>query len=231
MIRDALAQDIDSGALGPGDQLATEPQLIARFGAGRHSVRRAVEALAREGKVSVQQGRGTFVGAAPRLTYAIGKRTRLRKSLLPQGVEVSGEPLGSSVAPAQPRVREALRLAPGAAVIESRRLTLVDDLPIAFGVIHHDAARFPDIVERRALLGSLTDAYRSYGIADYLRGETSLHARPAEAAEAKALRQHPDMPVIEVHSVDTEPDGAPLACARVVWSAARVRFTMGGDDD
>ncbi|MEL6264589.1 MAG: phosphonate metabolism transcriptional regulator PhnF [Pseudomonadota bacterium] len=230
-IRDALAEDIANGTLEPGDRLATEPQLAERFRAGRHSVRRAVEALAKEGKLSVEQGRGTFVEAAPLLTYAIGKRTRLRRNLLPQGVEVGGELLEASLIPAEGRVREALRLEQGAGVIQSRRLTLADDVPIAFGVIYHDAARFADIVERRERLVSLTEVYRSYGIEDYLRGETTLHARPAKAEEAKTLRQHPDMPVIVVRSIDTELDGTPLAFAQVIWSAARVMFTMGRDDD
>lgn len=231
MIRDALAEDIENGTLEPGDRLATEPQLAERFGAGRHSVRRAVEALAKEGKLSVEQGRGTFVETAPLLTYAIGKRTRLRKNLLPQGVEVAGALLGATQIPAQGRVRKALGLKRGAMVVESRRITHVDDVPIAFGASYHDASRFAEIVQRRDLLGSLTEVYRSYGIEDYIRGETTMHARPAKPEEAKMLRQHPEMPVIIVRSIDTELDGTPLAFAQVIWSAARVKFTMGGQDD
>ena len=116
-------------------------------------------------------------------------------------------------------------------VIESRRITKADDVPIAFGATYHDADRFADVVQRRDVLGSLTEVYRSYGINDYLRGETTMHARPAKPDEAKMLHQHPEMPVIVVRSVDTEPDGTPIAFAQVIWSAARVKFTMGGDDD
>ncbi|MEM8630413.1 MAG: phosphonate metabolism transcriptional regulator PhnF [Pseudomonadota bacterium] len=231
MIRDALAKDIENGTLEPGDRLATEPQLAERFGTGRHSIRRAVEALAKEGKLSVEQGRGTFVEAAPLLTYAIGKRTRLRKNLLPQGIEVTGELLGADQVPAGGRVRRALHLDDGAIVVESRRITLADHVPIAFGATYHDAARFADIVQRRDVLGSLTEVYGSYGIEDYVRGKTNMYARSAKPDEAKMLRQHPDMPVIVVRSVDTELDGTPIAFAQVIWSAARVQFTMGGDDD
>ena len=109
-VRDALAEDIENGTLEPGDRLATEPQLVERFGVGRHSVRRAIEALAKEGKLSVEQGRGTFVEAAPLLTYAIGKRTRLRKNLLPQGVDVVGDLLEANRIPAKGRVRKSLWL-------------------------------------------------------------------------------------------------------------------------
>ena len=76
IIRDTLSDDIRSRRLSAGDQLPTETQLADRFAIGRHSVRRALEALARDGKVSIEQGRGTFVADAPRLTYQIGKGLR-----------------------------------------------------------------------------------------------------------------------------------------------------------
>ena len=231
MIRDALSNDIAIGKLSPGDRLPTEIELAQRFKAGRHSVRRAVESLAKIGKVSVEQGRGTFIEAAPLLNYTIGKRTRLRRNLLPQGCEVSGDLIGACQIEAPESVRDALGLEAGSKVVESRRITLADGIPIAFGAKFHDAARFGDVVERRDLLGSMTEVYKSYGIDDYVRSETLMYARPAKADEAQTLRQHKDMPVIVVNSLDTELNGTPLSFSQVVWSAARVKFTVANDDD
>lgn len=230
-IRDAIAEDIENGTLEPQDRLETEAQLAQRFGVGRHSVRRAIQSLTKEGKLSVEQGRGTFVRAAPLLTYAIGKRTRLRKNLLPQGVEIGGDLIGAERVVAKGRVRKALLLKRGAVVIESRRVTLADDVPIAFGSVFHDAERFPDIVQRRDILGSMTEVYRSFGIHDYVRTETTLHARPAKPKEAEMLDQHIDMPVMVVRSIDATQDGQPIAFAQVIWSATRIKFTMGNEDD
>jgi GntR family phosphonate transport system transcriptional regulator len=229
-IRDSLAEDIRTGRLAPGDRLPTEPQLAARFAVGRHSIRRAVEALAKEGKLRVQQGRGTFVGTEPRLTYAIGRRTRLRRNLLPQGCVVSSELLGAERIAAPDHVSRALGLAPLAEVVESRLRTLADDLPVSFGVAYHCAERFPDFTQRRDVLGSTTAAYKSYGIADYVRADTQLHARPATPDEARMLRQHPDLSVMVIRALDAELDGTPLSYTDVVWAAGRVRFTMGGGE-
>ena len=229
-IKDKIADDIRSGRLLAGDQLPTEPKLAQQFSAGRHSVRKALEALAREGKVSIEQGRGTFVEAAPRLTYQIGKRTRLRRNLIPQGVTVSSELLSAARMAAPLRVSKALLLNPDAPVLESRRITLANDLPVAFGTMYHCAERFPEFVERRDVLGSTTEAYRSYGIEDYLRQQTSIHSRSASTDEAKTLKQHVDVPVLVVSAVDATPDGTPISFSRVVWSAARVTFTMEPSD-
>lgn len=231
MIRDLLAHEIAEGILGPGDRLPTEPELAARFGAGRHSVRRAIDALAKAGKVSVEQGRGTFIEKSPFLTYAIGKRTRLRRNLMPQGYDVTGDLLGAQQILAKGRVQDALKLPEGAMVVESRRISLADGVPIAFGSAYYDASRFPDIVERRDLLGSVTATYKSYGIEDYVRGETTMHARPARPAEAEILKQHVDLPIIVVRALDTQLDGTPLSFSQVIWAAGRVQFTISGNDD
>lgn len=230
-VRDAIEADIRSGRLAPGDQLPVEAELARRHGAGRHSVRRAVADLAREGKLSVEQGRGTFVEAAPLIAYAIGARTRLSRNLARQGIEVGGERLDCEVVEARPPARPALRLPEGAEVVASRHLTLADGAPIAVGTIYHDPRRFPGYAERRAALGSVTATYRSYGVEDYLRGQTTLHARAAEAGEARLLRQHRDLPVMVVRATDTLLDGTPISFSEVVWSAVRVRFTFGPEDD
>lgn len=231
MVRDTLAQEIGDGTFSPGQQLPTEPELIARFKVGRHSVRRAVDQLAREGKVSIEQGRGTFIAEEPLLTYAIGKRTRRRQNLASQTSEISGELLGADLIEAPRRVRTALGLDKGAMVVESRRLTSADGVPLAFGSSFHDASVFSEIVERRDVLGSMTEAYKSYGIDDYIRGETTLHARPSKPEEAKLLRQHGDLPVLVVRSVDTLLDGTPICFSQVIWASGRIKFTMLNNDN
>lgn len=80
-IQSALEQDIMDGVLEPGAKLPTEPELVQRYGAGRHSVRRAVAELAKLGHLSVEQGRGTFVQPRPMLEYTIGPRTRMRRNM------------------------------------------------------------------------------------------------------------------------------------------------------
>lgn len=230
IIREAITHDISLGRLAAGDQLPTETQLADRFEIGRHSVRRALEALAREGKISIEQGRGTFVSETPRLTYQIGKRTRLRRNLIPQGVEVTSELVSVERIKAPSSVARALLLNPGAKVIDSHRITLANDVPVAFGHAYHCAERFADYAERRDLLGSTTETYRSYGIEDYVRQKTLIHARPAKPSEAKTLKQHVDVPVLVVRATDATMDGTPISTSRVIWSAARVTFTMEQSD-
>lgn len=230
-IRDAIHLDIADGVLEPGARLPTEPELAALYGTGRHSVRRAISELARHGKVSIEQGRGTFVLPNPRIEYVIGKRTRLRRNLNAEGIDVSGKSLGTERIAAQADIADALGLPEGTEVIVTRRVTFADGIPVAFGGLYHDAKRFADFPERREALGSVTACYRSYGIEDYIRNSTTVYARPSKPDEAKVLRQHRDLPVMVIKAVDSLPAGGPIACSEVIWSAARVKFTFASEGE
>lgn len=61
VIAEQLLAEIDSGALRPGDQLPSEPELARQFQVGRSSLREAIRKLHTLGVVEVVRGRGTFV--------------------------------------------------------------------------------------------------------------------------------------------------------------------------
>src|SRR5260370_38138540 len=69
----ALESEIAAGTLPPGGRLPTEAQLSQRFDVNRHTVRRALEEMSRNGLVRVEQGRGSFV-AEDLLDYTLGPR-------------------------------------------------------------------------------------------------------------------------------------------------------------
>ena len=64
-LADVLRGRIARGVLKRGDQLPTLEALMQEFDVARVTVRQAIELLSREGLLSAQQGRGTFVIAAP----------------------------------------------------------------------------------------------------------------------------------------------------------------------
>ncbi len=64
-IAEALTADIGAGRYGPGDKLPTEAELSVRFGVNRHTVRRALAALADDGLVHSRRGSGVFGTHSP----------------------------------------------------------------------------------------------------------------------------------------------------------------------
>src|ERR1700728_2563430 len=84
-----LQSDIAAGGLKPGTRLPTEATLSAQFGVNRHTVRRALEELSRDGLVRVEQGRGSFV-AEDVLDYNVEARTRFSEWIRRHNKEPSG---------------------------------------------------------------------------------------------------------------------------------------------
>jgi DNA-binding FadR family transcriptional regulator len=71
-IRAYVEEGIASGALPPGIRLPTEVELMAEFGAGRNTIRKAMRALQAEGKIVRRVGSGTFV-AEPRTAVRLAR--------------------------------------------------------------------------------------------------------------------------------------------------------------
>jgi len=150
----------------------------------------------------------------------------MRRNMVTQGVDVSSEMLATANLSASDRIADALAISSGAEVISTRRRSFADGVPVSFGTLYHDALRFPDFPARREAMGSVSAVYASFGITDYMRVSTQIHARAAHADEAQLLSQHPDMPVLVVQAVDADLDGTPIAYTEVIWSAARVTFDI-----
>src|SRR6478609_1038967 len=64
-LADLLRQRIARGTWPRDHRLPSLEELVQEFGVARVTVRQAIDLLAREGLVSPQQGRGTFVTGAP----------------------------------------------------------------------------------------------------------------------------------------------------------------------
>lgn len=229
IIEQKLLADIENGVFVPGERLPTEMELSDRFGVGRHSMRRAIKALADTGALRIRQGAGTFVADQAMLSYAIGARTRFRHNLSSQGLAASSDLLEAAVVPASPRVAAALCLKPDDPVFQTHAVGKADGVPISLSRAWFPAERFPDLGVRRAKGHSISAVYADYGIGDYRRLETTMHARPARSDEAARLDMSEGHPVVIITKTDVDLDGHPIGHGKVVWAAGRVQFTFESD--
>lgn len=77
-LADLLRGRLARGQWRPGECVPTLEELMREFEVARVTVRQAVEVLAREGLLSAQRGRGTFVTAAPARTHGLRLKTTLK---------------------------------------------------------------------------------------------------------------------------------------------------------
>lgn len=225
-IADAVRLDIVGGKLAQGDRLPTEAALAERFSAHRHTVRRALAVLAQEGVVGAEQGRGTFVRSARRLSYPIGRRTRFSAGLAGQAGTLATRHLGDRLENASAAVASALRLKPGAKVVRIEGLSLADDTPVSRATTWLSYRRFADFGSRLIALRSFTAVYGSYGVADYSRASTRISARHADVEETSLLRLGPGAILLVSEAVDVDEALEPISYALSRFPADRMELVI-----
>jgi GntR family phosphonate transport system transcriptional regulator len=224
-ISTALTNDIAEGRYAPGDKLPTEAALSARFGVNRHTVRRALAAMAEDGLVHARRGAGVFVTLTP-TDYPIGRRVRFHQNLTAAGRAPAKQILALETRAADAREAEALALQLGDAVHVYDGLSLADGQPIALFRSVFPAARFPNLCETIAETKSVTATLKRYGIADYTRASTRLTAKLANANQALHLRISEGAPILRSVGVNIDPNGNPIEFGHTWFAGDRVTLTV-----
>ena len=218
----ALRAEIGGADLPPGAKLATEARLAERFGVNRHTVRRALDELARAGAIRVEQGRGAFV-ADDVIDFAVESRTRFSEWIRRHNREPAGRVLRLGYEPASVAAAAALNVAAGSEIIVMLRLGLADDVPMSIGT-HHFPPR-PGLFEALRAKPSITEALAAAGIADYRRRSTRVSARPPTRDEAALLRIPPTRPLLACENINVEGDQV-MELGLAVYPSSRVQLVF-----
>jgi GntR family phosphonate transport system transcriptional regulator len=224
-IADRIAADIARGRFAPGEQLPVEAALAGDFAVNRHTVRRALAALAAGGLVRATQGRGTFVEAKP-LPYAIGSRTRFSELVARAGREAGGKLIASAKVTADGEVAAALAIPKGAPVLRLETVRSADGTPISMGTAFFPLPRFARLTAAYRKTGSTTKALKLCGVADYSRAETRISARPPTSEEARLLDLAPGRPVLTVTSTNIDADNVPIQFTHAAFAADRTELVV-----
>jgi GntR family transcriptional regulator, phosphonate transport system regulatory protein len=220
-----LRHDIAAGVYPPGGRLPTEAELSQRFMVNRHTVRRAVEELSREGLARVEQGRGSFV-AEDVLDYTVEPRTRFTEWIRRHNKEPSGRTLKLRDAVADHGVATALGLRPGARVVLLERLGLADDRPVSLARHWFPAMRLPGLLEALRKSPRITEALREVGVDDYLRQTTRVTARMPTPAEAELLRMPRTRPVLIAENINVDRGGTVIEYGVGCYPTPRVQIVF-----
>ncbi len=225
----SLTDDIAQGRYNSGDKLPSEAQLAARFGVNRHTVRRALAAMAEQGLVHARRGSGVFVAATP-TDYPIGKRVRFHQNISRGGQTPAKRILALETRAADKTEAAALQLEAGEMVHVYDGLSLADDQPIALFQSVFPALVLPEMLTSLEEMQSVTAALKACGIADYTRQETRITAKLATTTQALHLRITEGSPILRTTGVNVDPTGRPVEFGRTWFAGDRVTLTIDGQE-
>lgn len=224
-IHDTLEREIQTGRLADGAQLPVEAELAARFGVNRHTVRRAISALATRGIVSVEQGRGTFVRQSP-IHWHVDKRMRFTEMHAQANRKATRRLLRAAEVAADAAIADALELKPGSHCYYLETLEEVDGTPLSVASRFFPGRLVPNLIDVYIAAGTITAALERLGIADYQRRSTAVSARLPSAEEAALLLQPREQPVLVIETVNVDKAGRPIEYGIARSAAARLKLTF-----
>ncbi len=229
LIAAELRQDILQGRFAPAERLPNEQALAARFGVNRHTLRQAMQALAREGHVQVRQGCGTFVRELV-LDYALQRRTRLSENLASVGERARRELLHHDTVAAG-KWAAALKVSSKSKVVQLQTRASVRGRPVGISTAAFPCPRLADMADGIARTGSITAALAELGVADYTRLRSVVSARLPTEQEADALARPVTQPVLVVQYVNVDGDGTPVEAGTTLFAADAMQLTVEPEGD
>jgi len=222
-----LRSDITDGRLQAGERLPNEAALAERFAVNRHTLRQAVQALARDGFVRVAHGSGTYVRELV-LDYALQRRTRLSQNLAVAGESAQRELVAHERVRGGEWARE-LGLPAGAPLQLMYTRALVRGRPVGISTAAYPLPRLEGMVEAFTEAGSITGALKRLGVADYTRARSVVSCRLPSSAEADALARPATQPVLVVRYLNVDADGLPVGAGQTLFAADAIQLTVEPD--
>jgi GntR family transcriptional regulator len=219
-----LGDALDHGAWQRGDQIPTERDLAASFGCSLITVRRALDELAREGRLERTRGRGTFVTEPPIARNIIGP-VGFADELRSLGFQPYSVVVTARLEEASPVVANALAIPPRSAVCYLERVRGADGQPLVLEQVRLPAALVPGLIERD--LGreaSLWDILRDVYHCPVERYREMLSAVVPSVREAALLALRSRRPAVQFEGIAFTTDDVPIEHSRTVVSPERARY-------
>ena len=206
-----------------GDRLPAERELAARYGCSLITVRRALDELAREGRLERSPGRGTFVTEPP-IVRDIAARAGFADEMRARGLQPYATIASAGREPAPPVVAAALGLAVGTPVHSLERVRGADGVPLLLEHAFLSADRFPGLLDEDFAVRSLYEVLATrYGL-PVARTRETIDAAVPTAREARLLGLVTRRPVLSLEGTAYARDDDPLEYSRTVVSSERARY-------
>ncbi|MGJ6967342.1 GntR family transcriptional regulator [Streptosporangium sp. G11] len=223
-----LWDDISARGAKTGDRLPSERSLAARYEVSRETLRAALAELAGRGLLESAAARGWFVtdGGRPAAPAAGGHAVEgFADYALKHGLAIRSRVLESGTRPATVHEAETLRIGPGSALFEMRRLRFLDGLVVVLEHNRVPLALCPALADTDFTAASLYAVLRSADPAQLPRvADYSVEARQPKARERALLEIEDGTPVLVAEQLSFNQDGRPLELTVQVYRGDRYRF-------
>jgi len=230
-VKDAILEQIESGAWKTGDRLPGELELGVLFNVSRTVIRQALKELEFEQKISREKGKGTFI-TEPKINYRLVQDlTGFFQDSVKQGKVPFTKVLKKELVSPPPEIAENLEIKPGAKVIKMHRLRGIKEKPLILDSTYLPYELCPQVMDNDFSSQSLYAFLEERLGLEIARAHRTLCAVSASEYVAKMLELNISEPVILFESVAYLTDDRPIeyfqgyhSCRDSLFSVDLVRF-------
>ncbi|GLJ79970.1 GntR family transcriptional regulator [Microbacterium imperiale] len=219
-LADMLLERIGSSAIGA--PVPSERQLADETGVSRMTARRAIDELVRQGLLTREVGRGTFV-SRPAVSMPL-QLTSFTEDMRARGHEPSSTVLRLETVAADAAEAAIFGMAPGDPVLVLVRLRLADGTPMAIERTHLRADAFPGLERYDFAADSLYRVLLEEYDVRFDAGEQVIRAGIVHDDDAATLRLAAGAPVLELIRT-SESQGVVVERTVSTYSAARFELS------
>jgi GntR family transcriptional regulator len=222
-IQQRLLDQIQSGALKPGDTVPSEQRISAELGVSRMTARQALKSLCDLGLTYSLRGKGTFVSGM-KLEKNCRRVQSFTEEMVALGLKPRSRVLAFDTIGAPAQAAGPLQVTPGEPVVRLRRVRVADSSPMGIECSHLPLKLCPSLMKTFNPRGSLYQALSTeHGIELFFADEV-VEAGLANADEARLLGIRRGSPVFFFTRTSYLQDGRPVEFVKATYRADRYKI-------
>lgn len=230
IIRDRIVELIQDKIFSPGNRIPPEPELAARLGVSRGSLREALRLLEEDGFIYRKAGRGTFVRMSPPsiASRSLEKKFTALETIESIGLKPTVTDVESKTIAADCIMADILKVEEGSPLIFTQRVIKAGDRRAVFAMNILPQA----IVKNKTLKGfkrSLRTLLEKECGQKIEYGIATLIPALADDYLAQKLRIDPGLPLLLIEQVEYDAHDTPVLLTREYWVKDVVEFTLFRD--
>jgi GntR family transcriptional regulator len=210
-VRDRVFDLLAERGLRPGDQVPTEPDLIALLGVSRATLREGLQLLEQEGVLATRHGIGRFLVASPDTVVTDISRLRGVSELLKEHrIRAGRRLLDLRRLPADAVVAAALRLPEGTSIVRLERVWAQRAEPVIYSVDILPEALLGEAWTPRDFHGSLLELIEARSGRILGHAQSDVRAVTMPAGLARRIGASPQVAWLRMDQVNFDTQGQPI---------------------
>ena len=210
-VRVRVARLLAERRLRPGDQIPTEPELIAFLGVSRATLREGLQLLEQEGVIASRHGIGRFLVASPdTLVTDISRLRGVSELLTEHRIRATRHLLDLRRLPADAEIAAALQLPEGTPIIRLERVWVQRAEPVIYSIDILPEALIGEGWTPRDFQGSLLELIEARSGRSLGHAQSALRAVTLPPALARRVVVSPRVAWLRMDQVNFDTDGQPI---------------------